>query len=148
MNIKLKGVEIKISEALNPEELFGKETEDRAGYKSIHAEIKPDTDTHSMGIKTKKAASGYLFCLIRFRLYPVAVVLDQLDKVFHSFLLGDIFLHQFFLPVERYLSVLCSHVAVIGIGHLTRTIHNTTHNPDLQVPQVREVFLYQRYRRP
>jgi uncharacterized OsmC-like protein len=45
MNIKLKGVEIKISGALNPEKLFGKETENRAGYKSIHVEIKPDTDT-------------------------------------------------------------------------------------------------------
>lgn len=44
MDIKLRGVEIKISGALNPEKLFGKETEDRAGYKFINVEINPDTD--------------------------------------------------------------------------------------------------------
>ena len=44
MKINLKGVEIKISGALNPDRLFGKETEDRAGYKSINVEINPDTD--------------------------------------------------------------------------------------------------------
>ena len=42
----------------------------------------------------------------------------------------------------------CPHVTIIGIGHLTRTIHNATHHPDLQVSQVREMFLYQRYSRP
>ena len=41
MNIKLRGVEIKISGALNPEKLFGKETENRAGYKSIHEKSSP-----------------------------------------------------------------------------------------------------------
>ena len=44
MKINLKEVEIKISGALNPDRLFGKETEDRAGYKSINVEINPDTD--------------------------------------------------------------------------------------------------------
>ena len=44
MNITLKGVEIKLSGILNPDKLFGKETDDRAGYKEIKVEINPDTD--------------------------------------------------------------------------------------------------------
>lgn len=44
MNFELRGVELKLSGSLNPDKLFGKETTDRAGYKTISVEITPDTD--------------------------------------------------------------------------------------------------------
>ena len=44
MNIDLKGVEIKLAGTLNPDKLFGKSDEERAGYKQIEVSIKPDTD--------------------------------------------------------------------------------------------------------
>lgn len=44
MNINLRRVEIELAGKLNPDKLFGKETNDRAGYKEIVVEINPDTD--------------------------------------------------------------------------------------------------------
>lgn len=44
MSIRLKGVKINLSGELNPDKLFGKKTDDRAGYKSIRVEVDPDTD--------------------------------------------------------------------------------------------------------
>lgn len=44
MDIELKGVKINVSGTLNPDRLFGKSMEERAGYKEIKLEIKPDCD--------------------------------------------------------------------------------------------------------
>lgn len=44
MSIRLKEVKINLSGELNPDKLFGKKTDDRAGYKSIRVEVDPDTD--------------------------------------------------------------------------------------------------------
>ena len=42
---ELRGVKIDLVGDLNPDRLFGKSREERAGYKSITATIKPDCDT-------------------------------------------------------------------------------------------------------
>ncbi len=44
LGFELRGVKIDIVGDLNPDTLFGKSKEDRAGYKSITATIKPDCD--------------------------------------------------------------------------------------------------------
>jgi uncharacterized OsmC-like protein len=43
MNMDLKGIEIDISGLLNPNKLFGKSMEERAGYKQIDVKIKPSS---------------------------------------------------------------------------------------------------------
>lgn len=44
MNFELRGVEIKMSGNLNPNRLFGKSFDERAGYKGIEVSIEPDCD--------------------------------------------------------------------------------------------------------
>ena len=44
MNFTLRSVEMTLSGNLNPAKLFGQDTTDRAGYKEIKVEIKPDAD--------------------------------------------------------------------------------------------------------
>jgi uncharacterized OsmC-like protein len=44
MGFELKGVNINIVGNLNPDRLFGKSFEDRAGYKEIRVEVQPDCD--------------------------------------------------------------------------------------------------------
>lgn len=43
MNMELKGMKIDISGILNPDKLFGKSMEERAGYKKIDVKISPDS---------------------------------------------------------------------------------------------------------
>lgn len=44
MNIELNGLEIELEGDLNPDKLFGKPTEERAGYQEIRLKMKPDTN--------------------------------------------------------------------------------------------------------
>ncbi len=44
MGFKLNGLKIEISGNLNPAKLFGKPSQDRAGYKAITVKMLPDTD--------------------------------------------------------------------------------------------------------
>jgi len=52
MNMNLNSVKIDMVGNLNPDKLFGKPTEDRAGYKGIKVTIKPDTDANTETINT------------------------------------------------------------------------------------------------
>jgi len=52
MNMNLNSVKIDMVGNLNPDKLFGKPTEDRAGYKGIKVTIKPDTDADTETINT------------------------------------------------------------------------------------------------
>jgi len=54
MGIKLNGIKIDLSGNLNPAKLFGQETDDRAGYKQIKANIKADTDANKDQIEILK----------------------------------------------------------------------------------------------
>ena len=54
----------------------------------------------------------------------------------HGLSLGDILLHTFFLTVEGYLASPSTHVAIVGIGHLARSVDNTTHDAYLQSHKV------------
>lgn len=46
MKMNLTSLKINLIGSLNPAKLFGQETEDRAGYKSIKVTIKPETDAN------------------------------------------------------------------------------------------------------
>lgn len=56
MNIDLKGIKIDIVGALNPDRLFGKSFEDRAGYKEIKVTLKPDCVASEEDIEKWKLA--------------------------------------------------------------------------------------------
>jgi len=45
LNFKLNGLRIELDGNLNPSKVFGKETNDRAGYKEINVNLIPDADT-------------------------------------------------------------------------------------------------------
>ncbi|HOF20633.1 MAG TPA: OsmC family protein [Bacteroidales bacterium] len=45
MGFELRGVKIDISGDLNPDRLFGKSFDERAGYKNIEVKMTPDCDT-------------------------------------------------------------------------------------------------------
>jgi len=51
MGIELRGLRIDIKGDLNPDKLFGKPTEDRAGFKGIQATMKPDCDADEATLK-------------------------------------------------------------------------------------------------
>jgi len=44
MKFELRGVKINVAGTLNPDRLFGKSLAERAGYKEIKLEVKPDCD--------------------------------------------------------------------------------------------------------
>lgn len=46
MGFTLRGIEFEIEGDLDPAKLFGQTTEERAGYKEIRVNIKPDTDAN------------------------------------------------------------------------------------------------------
>lgn len=56
LGIELKGVKIDIVGSLNPDRLFGKSFEERAGYKEIKATIKPDCEADEETMKKWLAA--------------------------------------------------------------------------------------------
>jgi uncharacterized OsmC-like protein len=56
MNFELRGIKIDLAGNLNPDRLFGKSFEERAGYKEIQVTLKPDCDTDEDTLyKWKKA---------------------------------------------------------------------------------------------
>src|SRR5690606_13063955 len=54
--------------------------------------------------------------------------------------------HHLFTSVKRNASGSGAHVSIVGVGHLTRPVHNTSHNPDLNPFQVIGAFAYHRGR--
>lgn len=51
MNFELRGLEINIEGNLNPARLFGKSDAERAGYKEIVVELKPDCDADKVTLE-------------------------------------------------------------------------------------------------
>lgn len=51
MNMKISNLEFVLEGPLNPDKLFGKATEDRAGYKEINVKVKVDTDADEETLK-------------------------------------------------------------------------------------------------
>ena len=64
------------------------------------------------------------------------VVVDELQQALHSLFLGDILLHALLTFIKGDLAPTCTHIAVVGIGHLARTIHDAAHDADLQAYQM------------
>ena len=54
--------------------------------------------------------------------------MDQFEKFLDGFFLGDVFLDTFLRLVERDLTTTSSYISVIGIGHLTGTVHDAAHD--------------------
>ena len=65
-----------------------------------------------------------------------SILTDERDEALNSLLLGDILLYALLGLVERYLAATCTHIAIVGISHLTRAVHNTTHDTNLQAHHI------------
>ena len=66
----------------------------------------------------------------------IAILADEFDEAVDGLLLWDILLDTLLGFIKRYLTTTCAYVTVVGIGHLTRTIHNTTHDTNLQTHEI------------
>ena len=61
---------------------------------------------------------------------------NQLQQAFDSLFLGDVLGNTFLLLVERNLATTGTYIAIVGIGHLARTVNNTAHDAYLQTHQM------------
>ena len=55
-----------------------------------------------------------------------------MQETVDSLSFGNVFLDAFFLPIERDAARTGTHVAVVGIGHLARSVDDAAHDADLQ----------------
>ena len=73
--------------------------------------------------------------LVSFYLF-LSVFLDESQQMLHSLALGDSLLHTHLLLVERNLARSGTHISIVGIGHLARSVDYTTHDANLQALHV------------
>src|SRR5690606_32801221 len=89
--------------------------------------------------RKKIAIQEFLFNienLIDCRIHPCTTFLQQIDELIHSHLAIYISLHHFLSFVKSDLANATAHVAKVGIGHFTRTIHYATHDCNLHTLEV------------
>ena len=68
-----------------------------------------------------------------FRLYPVAISLDEGYEARNSLCFGNVALHALLILVDAYFARCSTHIAIVGISHFTGTIHYAAHNADFKV---------------
>ena len=61
--------------------------------------------------------------------------------MFYGFFFGDVLFYTFLLAVETDLSATGSYVTVVGIGHFSGTVDDTSHNTYLQTLHILRGFL-------
>ena len=66
----------------------------------------------------------------------LSVLADELDEAVDGLFLRDVLFDTLLSLVEGDLASTCTYIAVVGIGHLTRAIHDTAHDADLKSHQV------------
>ena len=64
------------------------------------------------------------------------MLLDEGDEAVDGIGLGDVHLDALLALVEADASSGCSHVSVVGIGHLAGTVDDAAHHADFQVSEV------------
>src|ERR1041384_7970064 len=69
--------------------------------------------------------------LLIFRLNPFAVFANQIYQPVHGFGFGDVEFDWRFADVEVDLVRRSAHVSEVRVGHFARTVHNATHDGDL-----------------
>ena len=80
-------------------------------------------------------------------LSPIAVFLDEVNQPLDGCGLGDVHLDALLALVQADAAGSRSDVAVVGVGHLARTVDDTSHDADFQVGQVGCRLLDALYRR-
>ena len=65
-----------------------------------------------------------------------SVLADQFEQLLYGLGLGDVLLNTFLGLVEGDLTSAGTDIAVVGIRHLTRAVHNTAHDTDLQAHEI------------
>ena len=73
---------------------------------------------------------------------PVAVLLDEGDEAVDGLVLGNVHLDALLALVEADLATGGSHLAIVGIGHLTGAVDDATHHANLEVRQVGSGLLH------
>ena len=70
-------------------------------------------------------------------LLPVSVGLNELDELLYRLFFGNVLLDAFLLLVKTDFAASGTHVTLVGIGHLARSVDDATHDAYLQPLQVR-----------
>ena len=68
--------------------------------------------------------------------YLATIFANQLEEFLNGFFLRDVLLYTFLGLVERDFAAACADIAVVGIGHLARTVDDAAHDADLQTHKV------------
>ena len=66
----------------------------------------------------------------------ISVFADEVEQFLDGLFLRDILFHAFLGFIEGDLTAPSTYITVVGIGHLTRTVDDTTHDADLQTHEV------------
>ena len=70
-------------------------------------------------------------------LLPVSVSLDKFDELLYRLFFGNVLLDAFLLLVKTDFAASGTHVTIVGIGHLARSVDDAAHDAYLQSFQVR-----------
>ena len=62
----------------------------------------------------------------------VPVTFNQCDEPFHSLFFGNVLQHTFLATIERDATATGTHIPIVGIGHLARSVDDTAHDAYLQ----------------
>ena len=74
-------------------------------------------------------------------LFPISVSLNQVNQSFDRLRLRNEFLHASLSLVKVHLALRRTDLTIVGIRHLTRTIHDAAHDTDLQAFQMGGLLL-------
>ena len=74
--------------------------------------------------------NGLDLALLFVQILPHAIFLDKINKLIDGLCLGYVLSHNLLTVVKVDLSGQGTDVSKVGIGHLTRSVHDATHNGD------------------
>ena len=82
------------------------------------------------GIYIALCSNGLDLALLFVQILPHAIFLDKINKPINSLCLGDVLSYNLLSVVQIDLSGQGTDISKVGIGHLTRSVHDATHNGD------------------
>mmetsp|Transcript_8434 Transcript_8434/g.18946 ORF Transcript_8434/g.18946 Transcript_8434/m.18946 type:complete len:219 (+) Transcript_8434:240-896(+) len=86
----------------------------------------PPINTSHVIIDLSSNSLFYLFLDLLF--FPHSVLLNQFHQRFDSIIVGDVLADNLLAVIQVYLTRQGSNVSKISIGHLSRSVHDATHN--------------------
>ena len=75
--------------------------------------------------------------ILSLHFHPIAMLFDEGNEFLHGLFFRNVFLDYVFLFVKGDFAGTGSYITIIGVGHFTRTVHNTAHDADFHSLQMR-----------